>query len=205
MCLNNNSIIPAIQESERFIQFLIKRFNLNIENNFIITINKANKNTLGYFMPKEHKDHFINTTQDLHNININTLHLKKEDVNIYEVLAHELSHLVNNSNKIKDCCGFGYHNKKFKEQAEKFLLKVEKTSKGFNHTTPTEEFILMLEEFKPNKEVFNFCQNTNNKQKVGSRLRLYICDCGVKVRVAKNDFKALCLDCNTEFKGVNKE
>lgn len=202
-CLNNNSIIPAINESEKFIKFLIAKFNLKIPNNYIITINKANKNTLGFFMPKEHENHFINTIQDLNNINLNTIHLKK--CNPYEVLTHELAHFINHSNKIKDCSGFGYHNKHFKKTAEMLLLSVEKTKKGYNQTKETEEFNKMLLEFKPQKEVFNIFQNTQDKKKIGSRLRLYICDCGVKIRVAKDDLKALCLDCNTEFKKVIKD
>lgn len=33
----------------------------------------------------------------------------------------------------------------------------------------------------------------------GSRLRLYVCRCGVKVRVASNEFRATCLRCNSTF------
>jgi hypothetical protein len=36
--------------------------------------------------------------------------------------------------------------------------------------------------------------------KVGSRLRLYECDCPVKVRVARDDFNARCEDCGELFK-----
>ena len=200
-CLNNNSIIPAIKESEKFIKFLINRFKLEVPNNYIITINKASKNTIGFFMPKEHDNHFINSTQDLMNINLNTIHLKK--CCPYECLTHELAHLINNVNKIKDCSGYGYHNKHFKTQAEKFNLSVEKGKNGFNQTKPTEEFNKMLLEFKPNKEVFNICQNHEDKKK-GSRLRLYICNCGVKVRVGSDDFNAKCLNCESEFKKVIK-
>lgn len=33
----------------------------------------------------------------------------------------------------------------------------------------------------------------------GTRLRLWMCSCGVKVRVAKDTFNATCTDCNTKF------
>lgn len=33
----------------------------------------------------------------------------------------------------------------------------------------------------------------------GTRLRLWECSCGVKVRVARDKFSATCLDCNTPF------
>ena len=200
--LNNNSFIPALEESEKFIKFMIKRFNLKIPNNYVITINKASKSTIGFFMPKEHQEHFINTTQDLNNINLNTLHLKTNSP--YECLTHELVHFINYSNKIKDCSSNQYHNKHFKKQAELLLLSVEKTKKGYNLTTETEQFKKMLEEYKPNKEVYNICQNIPDKKKAGSRLKLYVCGCGVKVRVASEDFKGLCLECNTKFKRGEK-
>ena len=37
-CLNNNSIIPAIKESEKFINFLIQRFKIEVPNNYLITL-----------------------------------------------------------------------------------------------------------------------------------------------------------------------
>ena len=45
------------------------------------------------------------------------------------------------------------------------------------------------------------------KHKVGSRLRLYQCRCDpvVKVRVASDDFQAVCLVCDAEFIQVTKE
>ena len=46
--------------------------------------------------------------------------------------------------------------------------------------------------------------NTQDKNKVGSRLGLYICDCGIKIRVAKDDLNAKCLDCKTKFNKVEK-
>ncbi len=38
-----------------------------------------------------------------------------------------------------------------------------------------------------------------NKVKAGSRLRLYMCECGVKVRVASDDFEATCRKCDEDF------
>ena len=202
-CLNNNSLIPAINESERFIKFLDKKFNLKLPNNYIVVINKASKSALGSFANPETKQHFINTTQELNTITLNTLHLKK--CNPYEVLAHELTHLINYLNKVKDCSINQYHNKHFKEQAESLLLSTTKTNKGFT-TQDNEIFNKMVkEEFKSNPSVFNVFQSQKDKSKVGSRLRLYICSCGVKVRVGKDDFKATCLDCLTTFERVEND
>ena len=202
-CLNNNSLIPSIKESERFIFFLNDRFKLNLPSNFIVVINKTNKSALGSFSNIKTREHFVNTIQELNTITLNTYYLK--ECNAYEVLAHELAHFVNFLNKVKDCSGNQYHNKHFKTQAEKFLLKVSRTNKGYSFTEITDEFKEMLKEFKPHKEVFNVFQaQAENKEKKGSRLRLYVCDCGVKVRVASDTFQAECLICNSKFKQDEK-
>ena len=197
-----NSLIPAIKESEKFIKFLLNRFNIENVKPYIVVINKTSKNALGTFANIQTKQHFKNTTEEFNTITLNTIHLKK--CNPYEVLTHELSHYVNYCNGIKDCSGNQYHNKHFKTQAEKFLLKVSKTKNGFAHTEETDEFNLMLNDFKPNKEVFNIFQEQRNKNKVGSRLRLFKCECGIKVRVGSDDFKAECLICNSKFNKVEK-
>ncbi len=196
-CLNNNSLIPAIQESERFINFLINRFNITNIKPYIVVINKTNKSALGSFANPNTKQHFINTTEDLNTITLNTLHLK--ECNPYEVLAHEFTHFINHCNDIKDCSANNYHNKHFKIQAEVLLLSTTRGNKGIT-TQDNEVFNKMVnEEFKDNKEVFDIFQSQKDKSKVGSRLRLYICSCGIKVRVAQDDFNALCLTCNEEF------
>jgi len=37
----------------------------------------------------------------------------------------------------------------------------------------------------------------------GSRLRKFVCDCGVIARVARDEFHATCSDCSTAFKRVD--
>jgi len=199
-CLNNNSLIPAINESERFIKFLDKKFKLNLPNNYIVVINKTSKNAYGTFSNPKTQQHFINTTQELNTITLNTFYIK--ECNPYSVLAHELTHFLNHIKGIKDTSANQYHNKHFKLQAENLLLKVERTNKGYNQTSETELFKQMLKEFKPLKDVFNVFQAQRDKKKVGSRLKLYVCSCGVKVRCAV-ELNAKCLNCNTEFKKEN--
>ena len=51
----------------------------------------------------------------------------------------------------------------------------------------------MLEEFKPNKEVFNIIQNDKPKKiKGNSKLKLWACNCGVKLRVGKENINVMC-------------
>jgi len=192
-----NSIKPSIVECERFILFLNKTFNLNLTDNLIVNIQDTKRTIKGFFMPKEHKNHYNNTHQTLNYICISSLFLKD---NPYEVIAHGLAHFLN---AIKGYAPkSNYHTKHFKEEAEKLLLKVEKGNYGFNVTSTTEEFKQLLNDFKPNKEAFKVYQNKEESVNK-SRNILFMCDCGVKIRTAKNDdkpLKAVCLYCNSEFK-----
>ena len=200
--ITQNSFIPTLTEMERFIQFLIKMFNFEDVkeiNDYVLTINKAHKNTLGYFMPKEHQESFVNTTKKLNNINLNTYHLKTH--NPYEILTHEFTHFINQLKGIKDCSINQYHNLKFKAQAEKFYLKVEKmNNKGYAHTEITPLFNEMMTEFKPHQEVFNIAQTIGEKKqgKSKTKMKKWFCGCGMIVRCAR-ELNATCDDCYTKF------
>lgn len=191
-CLNNKSIIPTIQECERFIGFLNTKFSLNLPNNLLINIHKTNKNTMGYFTPEQNPEHYkqTDTNTALNSITLSSYFL---NTNPYDTLTHELTHFINNNLHIKDCSSNQYHNKKFKAQAEKLLLKVSKGKKGYSQTEPTEEFNKMLEEYKPNYEVFKILQEIDSKEKKGSRLYLFTCsnEC-YKVRCGDRELKAVC-------------
>ena len=195
-CGLNNSFIPALRESERFIKYIAHKFNIAINNDLVVTINKAKRTTRGHFQPVKSKECFINCKGELNSINLNTLHLK--DNNVYETLAHELAHYYNQSKNIKDVSSNQYHNKHFKVVAERFLLKVERTNKGYSYTTETTDFNKMVEEFKPNKEVFNIFQKEKEQVKKGSKMKLWVCSCDIKVRCAV-ELKAICLICKEQF------
>lgn len=216
-----NSILPSIQETERFIFFLNKRFNLGIQDDLIINIQETSKNAKGYFMPINHPKHYEvdknssqiltetpqdalkednpNKTTPLNLIVISSLYLKETP---YITITHELAHYINQ----KD--GFSaknnYHHKHFKQTAETLLLSVQKGKYGYNITNETPEFLEMLKEFSPNKDAFLIFQNTNEQKKKKSRNLKYICSCvpACIIRTAKNENKpinAVCLYCNSPF------
>jgi hypothetical protein len=214
------SIKPSIAESERFIKFLNHRFNLELRNDLIILIHETSQNTRGYFKSvmceKIWKADSLNnlpfkqqqaTEQKPLNSIVLSSHTLKDMP--YMVLAHELAHYINFIKGIKDCSGNQYHNKHFKAQAEKLLLKVERDKrKGYAYTETTPEFLKMLEDFKPDTTAFKvFQETTEPKTKPKSRLLLFMCDCGFKIRCAKNENKplnAVCQYCNSPFMVVEK-
>lgn len=201
--MNKNSLIPAIQEGERFISFLDKKFKLGILEDFIISFHKQRKSILGTFTPKEHPESFRYDKEKFHIITINTIHLKG---NPYETLAHELAHFVNEFRGIKDCTANQYHNKKFKLMAESLLLSCkEQKGRGYAHTEPTPAFNEMVDkEFKKNEKAFEIFQNAmDKKNKQTTRNFLFSCsnEC-FKVRCGDKDFDGIC-SCGKEFRRVN--
>lgn len=195
----SNSIEPSIKETERFMLFLNERFNLNLKfNNITILISTAKPTTKGYFSPENNPNGFLNTSQKLNAIVLNTIHLKKTP---YETIAHELAHFYNHQNNIRDCSKNNYHNKKFKETAERLLLNVERLdSKGFAYTKETPAFFEMLKEFKSDSNAFHISQNYSYKAKSKSRLYKWTCDCGFIIRCGDRTLKATCDLCQSEFK-----
>lgn len=198
--LNNkisNSIKPSIEETERFIIFLNKRLNLGLADNLIINIQDTSKSTKGFFMPKQHKNHYENKKDALNYICISSLYLTDKP---YETIAHETAHFINAmSGHIPKN---NYHTKQFKNQAERLLLEVNKGKYGYNETKETPAFLELIKEFEPNKDAYLIYQNKEDRNKKGSRNILYTCNCGTKIRTARNKekpLKAICEYCNSQF------
>ena len=126
-------------------------------------------------------------------------------------MAHELAHYLNHKDNIKDTSNAQYHNKHFKAQAERLLLRVSSRHKRFGYgiTEETEDFKkLVAEDFKPNPNAFKIFQaDIEQEPKSKSRLLLFMCACGSKIRTARNENKplrAVCQYCKTEFSEVRK-
>lgn len=203
----DKSITPSILESERFIRFLNTRLSLGLDlTDLTILIHETSAKVKGYFRPKENlKSWCINTNQEekkpINSIVLSSHTLKETP---YETLAHELAHYINHHNGIKDCSGNQYHNKHFKTQAEKLLLRVERMGPyGYALTSETEEFKQLVQEFKPNEEAFKLFQGLGERtEKKKGRMIKYTCGCGCIIRTARNENKpliAVCGYCNTSF------
>ena len=204
LVFKHKSIIPSIKEIERCIKFLNNKFNLGVRDDLIVLIEQTSPNTKGFFkyvgcakIWKEDKEPF-------NSITISSHFLKQ---NPYETIAHELSHyldLLLNDSKSKS----NYHTLKFKAQAERLFLRVKKMGYlGYAYTEETEEFKEMLLEFKPDENAFKMFQEKSKTKAKPSRLLLFECGCGFKIRCAKNELKPLkatCSYCQTEFKEVEK-
>lgn len=184
----------------------------------VITI-MSSPRTNGHFttgkMWRAEQDHF-------HEINISAEHLDRPIENIMATLCHEMVHYYCLCNGIKDTSQNGrYHNKLFKEEAEKRGLLISKAdSIGYSVTNPSDGFIKVLQENHIIKSLDINRENemepitggvnggsdqngqggaTGVQNKPKSSTRKYQCpSCSNSFRATK-DINVMCLDCMEQF------
>lgn len=78
-----------------------------------------------------------------HELNIAANWLDRPIEQVVATIIHEMAHLMNIQNGIQDCSRGGtYHNRKFKDEAEKHMIQIDKHDKyGWAITTATEELL----------------------------------------------------------------
>lgn len=142
-----------------------------------------------------------------HELNISADTLTRPIENVAATMLHEMVHLYNMANGIQDCSRNGtYHNKKFRDEAEKRGLVIEHDSKyGWTKTKPAERLLdYVLQQgwtdiemnrgldlsalLPPSTGQKDGDKNTpgNERPKAKSSTRKYICPCcGQSVRATK--------------------
>lgn len=133
-------------------------------------------------------------------INLTAEHLNRPLPEIVATLLHEMVHLWNGQEGIQDCSRGGtYHNKKFKEEAEKRGLAIDKHAKyGWTITSLTPE----TKEYVDSLGVVDFQlwrltngKSAEKKGKKKSSSRKYECPvCGQSIRATK-EVNLICGDC----------
>lgn len=153
-----------------------------------------------------------------HEINIGAGTLARPIENVVATLLHEMVHYYNYINGIQDCSrGNTYHNKKFKQEAEKRGLLIKHSDKyGWSHTEPSDDLL----EFVLNHDLTDILINRNEASyfRVGggsgahsggvdgitppartSSTRKYVCPCcGMSVRATRT-VRIACIDCNEQM------
>lgn len=78
-----------------------------------------------------------------HELNIGAGTLRRNIEEVVATMLHEMVHLYNIQQKVQDCSrGGAYHNKRFKEEAEKRDLKIDHhPTYGWTLTTPTDSLV----------------------------------------------------------------
>ena len=152
-------------------------------------------------MSKEDLDALQN--EGFYEINICAEHLARSFNLIAETLLHEMVHLYNLQIGVQDTSRNGtYHNKKYKEAAEKHGLTVGKDPKyGWTITTlnaEAQEFVDSLQDRKfelHRKSIPKIPGASKSKQSS----RKYVCPlCGLIIRATK-EVNVICGDCGCAF------
>lgn len=141
--------------------------------------------------------------EGFYEINICAEYLARPFEQICETLLHEMVHLYNLQIGVQDTSRSGtYHNKKYKEAAERHGLTVDKDSKyGWTKTSLNDEAKAFVEGLQDKKfQLFrkpSFKMGGSSKTKQSTRK--YVCPmCGCIIRATK-EVHVICGDCNVEF------
>lgn len=136
-------------------------------------------------------------------INLCAEHLNRTFEETCGTLLHEMVHLYNLYEGIQDTSRGGtYHNRRFKEEAERRGLHIEKSAKyGWAITSLNDEGKAFVQSL--NQTCFDFFRTlipSAMKRSSGrSSSRKYVCSgCGAIIRATK-EVRVICADCDVEF------
>lgn len=171
----------------------------------IITLKKTS-NAYGHVTVS---DTWLRKGEGVKELNISTNYLTRPIEGIVATMIHEMVHLYNMQHGVKDTSrGYSYHNERFRDEAEKHMIHIEKDEKyGWTITRPTDELLeYILEkgwsEISMNEGIDlsdRFGKGTGRPPKgtgTKSNSRKYQCPkCKCSIRATKN-VNIKCNDCD---------
>ena len=144
-------------------------------------------------------------------LNITAEYLNLDKYDIISTLAHEMVHIYCWENDIKDTSrGNRYHNKRFKAEAEKRDLIINKVDGiGYSETALSDEFIEFIDTlnvsdvFNINRQLSDLAASEGEEPKKPRKPRPYYqCpSCGAVVR-GKADISIMCAECEELFEYI---
>lgn len=151
------------------------------------------------------------TNEERYEINLVAEALNRGVFPVMATLIHEMVHLHNLVNDIKDTSrGNTYHNSKFKEQAEKRGLIIQYADKiGWSVTSLSPYLMELLKKYNIKEEAFMMARKDfhtiEKKKKVKTSTRKYKCpECGCLIRATK-EVNVICGDCGVKMQLDNPE
>lgn len=202
--MKNNSLQNTIQELEDLFEvFNAKYFESELSKPVITVSSDTTKGAYGWCTSwKAWKTVHDGADGGYYEINICAEHLSRPFEDIAGTMLHEMVHLYNLENGVKDTSRAGtYHNKKFKDAAEAHGLIVENDPKhGWCRTKLNDEAKEEVNDFMNfiGKKSFDLFRESPAKEKKGgnkSNSRKYVCPCcGLIIRATK-EVKVLCFEC----------
>lgn len=159
-----------------------------------------------------------------HELNISADWLTRPIEEVVATMIHEMVHIYNIQYGIQDCSrGGSYHNRKFKEEAEKHMIRVEKSEKyGWTITSPTDELLEYIMdkgwgEILTGKNPLYGLLGVSGGKGTGATIkptedgkeprkgnsRRYQCPKCKNIVRATKDLNIICGDCNVDFELTN--
>lgn len=142
------------------------------------------------------------TQEERYEINIVAEHLNRGILPVMTTLLHELIHLYDLVNEVKDVSRNGtYHNDKFKATAEAHgLICTHSKSLGWSQCELTQYVIDLIKQSNFDSAVFSLGrkgtgEGTEEKQKKKSSVRKYVCPCCQQIIRATKEVNVICGDC----------
>jgi hypothetical protein len=194
----------------------------------VITIQSGPQNALGWFAWStwETRDGAI-----LNEINFVPEHMFRDVFDIAETMVHELVHLANYAEGIKDCSSNQYHNRNFRDRALTVDLTCERIgARGWAKTGLTPKLRARIAALQPDSSAFDLFRlppapvqtttdsgqvpvgvtNGDDRQGKGrmqtTKKKLAKWTCGWRCASAwvatGTDFRVACLNCGSEFSRV---
>lgn len=222
----DSSIIPVIAKLETLFQVLNEQFYENeLPTPVIVASTTGKKRAFGWctayraWTDKTIADvhspsdqltddeiKIINHEDGYFEINICAEYLDRDFLDICETMMHEMVHLYCAIHDIHDTTQNGvYHNKNYKEAAEKHGLDVKRSKYGYCETSLTYEAIEFLKTLDQDRFVLHRRDpKSTEKKKAKQSLRKYMCpSCQCIIR-ASHDVKVICSECDQLFLLVQK-
>lgn len=192
--------IDTVKYLERLYDYCNEKLFNNELDKPVITVQLDSKNkTNGWFTPaKVWKA--SETDEGAHEINITAQQLNRTVREIASTMIHEMCHYYAEVNNMQDTSRSGtYHNKLFKQIAEKHGLTVSKLPTiGWSHTELTPETDVLITAFiEHNPETIIYRSPVFAGQTVKTTsTRKYVCPCCKQSVRATKQVNIMCLDCN---------
>lgn len=147
---------------------------------------------------------------EVHEIGMASEHINRPFIETATTLLHEMVHLHNALNGIKDTSrGYTYHNKRFKQQCElhgmEYTVMTTPCEKnGWNKPNLTDHTKELIAALQIDESAFTIARTdfTGMKAQKKKTTWKWECGCGQIVRSTKPEVNIVCGDCGTHFENV---
>ena len=152
----------------------------------------------GEVIPKVSEERF-------HEISMSAEYFTRPVANWCATLCHEMVHLYCSVNELKETSNNSvYHNKIFKQEAEKCDLIIERADIiGWSLTTPSTDFIEFINTLEVDEDIFSYFRDTRLIASEPTPKKRYVCPMCAMQAQAKKNMDIVCGECELRMDYVD--